>query len=140
MENTKLCYKCSTTKPLFDFNKSKSRKDGVQSICRDCSKQANNIGYRENPNRSKSVKENRDKVRKFNKRFITKYKIMCGCKLCNETEVACLDFHHLDPSMKEDNLARMDTCSISKIKEEIRKCVVLCSNCHRKLHAGLINL
>ena len=139
MENTfKTCYKCGTSKPLFDFNKSKSRKDGVQSICRPCSKEVNNSGYKQNPNRAKSVKENRDKTKKRNKRLINRYKSMCGCKFCGEKTIVCLDFHHLDPSIKEDNLSKMDAVSIGKIKEEIRKCIVVCSNCHRKLHANLI--
>lgn len=139
MENTfKTCYKCSISKPLFDFNKSKARKDGVQSICRLCSQEVNNLGYKQNPNRVKAVKENRDKTRKRNKRLINRYKVLCGCKFCNERTAICLDFHHLDPSVKEDNLSRMDCAPISKLKEEIRKCIVVCSNCHRKLHANLI--
>ena len=139
MEPTlKTCYKCSTNKPLFDFNRSKSRKDGVQSICRECSKEVNNLGYKHNPNRAKSIKDTRDRAKKRNKRLINRYKSMCGCKYCNERTTVCLDFHHLDPSIKEDNLSRMDTVSIDRIKEEIRKCIVVCSNCHRKLHANLI--
>ena len=139
MENTfKTCYKCGVSKPLFDFNKSKSRKDGVQSICRPCSKEVNNLGYIQNPNRAKSIKETRAKTREHNRRLTNKYKVLCGCKFCSERTAICLDFHHLDPSIKEDNLSKMSCVSINKLKEEIRKCIVVCSNCHRKLHANLI--
>lgn len=136
----KKCYRCECIKSEQDFNKSKSRKDGLQSVCRDCSKILNNTGYKENPNRSKSVKDNRDKVKSHNKRLLNKYKSICGCKFCQEKEPVCLDFHHLDPSVKEDNLSRMLTNSSDKLKQEIRKCIVLCSNCHRKLHANILSL
>jgi hypothetical protein len=63
-----------------------------------------------------------------------------GCYYCPESESICLDFHHRDPSEKS---FRMGTAvalgySVSRIREEIDKCVVMCSNCHRKLHAGLL--
>lgn len=30
--------------------------------------------------------------------------------------------------------------SLLKVEEEINKCIILCANCHRKLHAGIIKL
>jgi hypothetical protein len=27
-----------------------------------------------------------------------------------------------------------------KVRKEIEKCVLLCSNCHRKVHAGILNI
>jgi hypothetical protein len=49
------------------------------------------------------------------------------------------DFHHLDPSKKEIGIA----CQVQawrKIVNEAAKCVMVCSHCHRKIHAGLIVL
>ena len=47
----------------------------------------------------------------------------------------CLDFHHIDPSKKEGNIAKIIT-SISRkfLLSELEKCIVLCTNCHRKVH------
>ena len=58
-----------------------------------------------------------------------------GCSECNEGDVACLDFHHVD-GKKTDTVARMvgDGRRKDVIREEIRKCNVLCANCHRKHH------
>ncbi len=60
-----------------------------------------------------------------------------GCKVCGENHPACLDFHHRDPSLKLFNIGvSFGSYSIKKMKEEIAKCDVICSNCHRKLHAA----
>lgn len=71
------------------------------------------------------------------KRFLNRYKSLCGCKICNEKHPATLDFHHRDPSVKESTICQLAfgrKFSIARLKNEIRKCIVLCSNCHRKLH------
>jgi hypothetical protein len=36
---TKICKKCSVDKSLFDFNKNKSSKDGLQDNCKVCVKE-----------------------------------------------------------------------------------------------------
>lgn len=67
------------------------------------------------------------------------YKKTLKCSQCPEDHIACLDFHHLDPSKKEMSLSNLLTNGWSKerIMEEVDKCIVLCSNCHRKLHYAL---
>ena len=59
------------------------------------------------------------------------------CSRCSENDVVCLEFHHLDPSKKEIGLSQANRAGWSKkrILKEIEKCSVLCSNCHKKLHA-----
>lgn len=62
-----------------------------------------------------------------------KYKMAKGCKECgyNANPVA-LDFNHRDPSTKEFMpSSRMLTMSLKRIIAEVRKCDVLCANCHR---------
>ena len=61
-----------------------------------------------------------------------------GCIYCGETELVCLDFHHHDPKQKEFRLAEYHRKGIKRILNEIAKCDVVCANCHRKLHAGLL--
>lgn len=62
----------------------------------------------------------------------------CGCCICGETEPCCLDFHHLRD--KEFELAKAPDVSKERLYKELEKCIVLCANCHRKLHAGIISL
>lgn len=40
----KCCYKCHSDKPLSDFYKDKSRKDGVSTKCKDCARSYKNVG------------------------------------------------------------------------------------------------
>lgn len=58
-----------------------------------------------------------------------------GCQ-CGEKHPACLEFHHLDPSKKDDEISTMlkNGCSKESILTEIQKCLLMCSNCHKKLH------
>lgn len=61
--------------------------------------------------------------------------IRCGYNEC----YSALDFHHVDPSKKEyePRLLVNGFGSIKKMLKELEKCVMLCSNCHRSLHAGV---
>ena len=56
----------------------------------------------------------------------------CGYDKCLDA----LDFHHLDPT-KKDPKSFEKNVAWSILKEEIKKCILLCSNCHRELHAGI---
>lgn len=64
------------------------------------------------------------------------------CSVCGYCrDIKALDFHHLDESTKEFGLSdRGMTRSWAKVKAEVEKCVLLCANCHRELHSGLIVL
>lgn len=60
------------------------------------------------------------------------------CSECGEQKICCLDFHHRNPNEKELNISRLMSFGKTKILNEMTKCIVLCSNCHRKVHNGLI--
>ncbi len=61
------------------------------------------------------------------------------CKYCGYNRcIAALDFHHRDPLKKETEIGRIWQRSWNRIKEELDKCDLVCSNCHREIHAGLI--
>ena len=62
------------------------------------------------------------------------------CSLCPESEPVCLEFHHIDPSTKEFEIATAGYLMSGRMKRELDKCVILCSNCHHKVHAGLVCL
>jgi hypothetical protein len=88
-------------------------------------------------------KQNNDKRRRQKLRvwyleiLNTKYCISCG-----EKSTECLDWHHLDPSKKINGVTRMvhDKMPIKTILQEMDKCIIVCANCHRKIHANTICL
>ena len=80
----------------------------------------------------------RNQLQKQKTRLIIEEAKEGGCIKCNETEKACLDFHHLGD--KDTTVSSMLGMSEQRVRSEISKCVVLCANCHRKLHAGIIGL
>ncbi len=81
-------------------------------------------------------------VRKYFKQFLKSKKEEAGCAICGEREACCLAFHHLDPAQKEFELGRNSGqhMKMKTLMDEIDKCVVLCFNCHSKVHAGLLKV
>ena len=59
------------------------------------------------------------------------------CSICSESDPATIDLHHLDKDSKESIVSILVQHGTSwyKIVAEIEKCVSLCANCHRKVHA-----
>lgn len=73
------------------------------------------------------------------RRFMDRYKRLLSCAHCGyefkHFPKVC-DFHHPDPSKKDGKPANMASrgWGIAHIKEELRKCIPLCANCHRIEH------
>jgi transposase len=63
--------------------------------------------------------------------------VACGYSRC----VAALEFHHLEPAEKKFSLShRGVTRSMARARAEAGKCVLLCSNCHAEVEAGVRRL
>lgn len=60
-----------------------------------------------------------------------------GCCVCGYQKcLSALEFHHVDESRKEFSVSQ--TSNLELAKKEIEHCILLCANCHREAHAGLI--
>lgn len=132
----KICSKCKTVKPLNEFSKDTSRPGGLAYRCKECQSATQRSGYTERYG-DKARERNKEKSA-LNRKIISEYKASVGCSFCNEDDPVCLEFHHLDPSIKEIGIANNLASSIERIFEEIAKCICVCSNCHKKIHAGKI--
>lgn len=65
--------------------------------------------------------------------WLDKYTTAKGCSRCgyNENAVA-LDWDHVDPSQKSFSVgSRVPGAKLTTLFSEIRKCIILCANCHR---------
>lgn len=110
MTQTKTCNRCGEARTLDQFSKQKHGKHGVRGICKDCinSEQA----------------EKRKQLHAI--------KTATGCEICgyNESPYA-LQFDHIDPKEKKFNIGHYINAPL-KLAEELKKCRVLCANCHMR--------
>jgi len=107
-------------------------------------KEYNRKWRKENPEALKEYYQtNKERFRKHNQKnrnraseYIQEAKKGKSCCKCGyDKHHAALEFHHIDPSTKVLEVAAMvRTYGLEKIKEEIDKCILICSNCHRILH------
>ena len=92
--------------------------------------------------KSRSPEYKTNKIRRDKQRrdaviqAIREYKLAHPCA-CGESHPACLDFHHVSDD-KEATIGNVayKGWSLARVMKEIAKCIVICANCHRKLHAA----
>ena len=76
-----------------------------------------------------------DRRRELKARLITEAGGECAD--CGIVGPPCIyDFHHKDPRKKEVSVSQMSGYKEKRIREEVKKTVLLCSNCHRIRHHG----
>jgi hypothetical protein len=79
-----------------------------------------------------AVRKRRKKVRQM----AIDYKGGC-CQKCGYNKcIDALEFHHADSDGKDFSISEKGyTRSWAKVQEELDKCILLCANCHREIHA-----
>ena len=89
------------------------------------------------------IENNYTRVKSFRKRTkerAVNYKggkcILCGYDRC----IKALDFHHLNPKEKDFSISKNCNKAWDKVKIELDKCILVCSNCHREVHDNMHNL
>src|SRR3954468_6826416 len=133
----KTCCLCRAQKLGTDFNRDRKRRDGRQNVCRECSSMRSRLYYQNHTEAHREVtKKRRNEQRRLFKQRTDAIKQRFGCRVCGESDVVCLDFHHLDPSTKEFDIAAAMSAEWpwEKVPAEIRKCACLCANGDRKAH------
>lgn len=111
------CKICGESDPDKMMNKGQGRK--CLTLCKNCHN--TNTISRGRTNKSLYVEYKGGKCQK------------CDYSKCMEA----LEFHHIDPEYKDPTFQSMRYWGLEKAKLELDKCLLLCSNCHREIHAGL---
>ena len=128
----KQCYKCKLKKPLNKFA-FKNKAKGIRGpYCKKCQNSYNRKYYNK-----QEVVDKKGKRKRYIKSVVNRYKLLKGCFKCRYKKcAAALEFHHFKE--KDSAISNMIGCgySLNKIKVEIKKCGVICANCHRELHHG----
>ena len=125
------------------------KKQGIDSshkVCQKCGKEftVKTSGYNrvycydcvpDGDNKPKTGAE----MRSIIKKWVVEEKggrcIICGYSKCQDA----LELHHIDPTQKEFSISdrNLRYSDWPKIKKEIEKGILVCSNCHREIHSGL---
>ena len=132
----KRCIKCNEEKNTTEFRKDSNLKDGLRSECKTCSRSYQKDRY-QYIYAGRYVERNRAHRNELSRR-IRIIRELNPCTACGESDISCIDFHHVNEDEKEGLVTSFQ--SWSKIVNELTKCISLCANCHRKYHAGKIQL
>ena len=136
----KKCTACKLQKSITEFNKNKSRKDGLQSKCRACSKQY----AKEHYNKNKPYYKEKSKLyREHLRTKLDAVKQKSPCKDCgNFYHPVCMDFDHVNDDKVDSVSVLLTSASWEVVLEEISKCDLVCANCHRlrthKRYSGIV--
>ena len=127
----KLCSKCRQVLPLDNFTKNASKSDGLHHHCRECKRLGQAAWY------TSHSEEHAVRTNKRRRVYMAKFRnIKSGpCVDCRvEYPWYMMDFDHLPGTVKIGNVSDMIASEKSErlIMEEIAKCEVVCSNCHRE--------
>lgn len=129
----KYCCQCKREKPISAFGKNKRKKDGLAVWCKECRNGYTRHWYSEGIHaveHKQRVQKNKEEYRQW----FQQLKAGKQCCRCPESNPACLDFHHT--GKKDFSVSQWQRLGTSKkrLLAEVEKCIILCSNCHRKLH------
>ena len=115
-EGKRKCPKCNEMLGINEFN-SKRGIEGASSYCKRCT-------TTQTTERMKNLKIQ-----------MAGYKGGCCQKCGYDKYIGALEFHHIDPAKKDFNPSNLKRYKFDeKVKNELDKCVLLCSNCHRETH------
>jgi hypothetical protein len=85
-------------------------------------------------NKAKVLATTKASVKKYKEQWRS-FKATLSCVKCGQNHPATLDFHHIDSSTKEASVNKLIKYrAFKRAMEEVKKCVVLCANCHRIHH------
>ncbi len=131
LTNRRYCLKCS---PWKEHNTKKLHKTETKtSICSLCKRK---YEYIRNKGHTKKVCNscNQSLRRKRIKKILVD-ELGGKCSVCGyDKHIEVLQFHHKDPSMKKFGLGSSWNQSLKTLREESKKCIVLCANCHIEEH------
>ena len=130
------CACCKSIKEKDEFYSSKRNRSGVQSFCKECNKLWVRKRYIAN---KKYYDDKNRETRRNNQVYVLNFLRSHPCVACGENDPIVLDFDHIEKKLLSVSKMVTKLWSIKKIQEEIDKCQILCSNCHRRKTAKDFN-
>lgn len=127
----KKCSKCNRILSLDNFRWKNKALNKKHSRCKECESKIEKENYLQ---RKDAIITRAQQYKQENIELVNSYKQQ-GCCKCGEKRSYVLDFHHINPSEKDNTIAHMiKSSSLENLEKEIKKCILLCANCHREFH------
>ncbi|KKM03239.1 hypothetical protein LCGC14_1776470 [marine sediment metagenome] len=137
MADLKNCKKCGEDKEYKEFSKNRRRKDGHQDNCKACIKIRDAEQY--SRSKDKFAKWSKNRRLRVRKQVFT-YLLTHPCVECKERDIVVLEFDHRTQTTKRfDVMSATHGHSWKTIEAEIKKCDVVCANCHKRRTAKMMN-
>ena len=119
--------------------KTKTKTENKEHICRFCNETDKELFALRHGKYCLSICQKCDNERSSNRARNNKLKAVIykggKCSNCGYNKnIAALEFHHLDSRNKDPSFNKMKFWNFDKIKKELDKCDLVCSNCHREKH------
>lgn len=136
----KRCSRCREVKPIAEFHRDRTRKDGIQNYCKSCNIERAKRFYVDNPEKCKERdKRRKPRARDENRMRVLQYLLAHPCIDCGESDPVVLEFDHLRDKVRALSQLAGTAYAWKTIQAEIDKCVVRCANCHRRKTAREMN-
>jgi hypothetical protein len=126
------CKKCKEEKPLSEFYFRDKEKTKPTTYCKACNQQRVKEWRKTPEGKAKWYGYDKKRV-SSNKEWLIEQRSK-GCERCEEKRHYVIDFHHKNPDEKTFTIGSTNRWTITQLKNEIKKCIRLCANCHRELH------
>jgi hypothetical protein len=120
------CGRCDQVLPVTSFNR---RGEDYQWWCRDCFRKyfrARGQVHVEQSNAAKARRKRRAQ------RLVRTHLAAHPCVDCGETDTTVLEFDHLGRKRGDVSALAASGLSVGALREEIKRCEVVCANCHRR--------
>lgn len=130
----KKCKMCARVLPLTEFSRKNADRETWNSYCRACQREYSRGHYARNQekhNTRRYINQRRYVAR--NRQLMVEYLRDKPCVDCGLVDFVVMEFDHVKGT-KSDDVSRMlqNGTRWQRILEEIAKCDIRCSNCHRR--------
>lgn len=105
-------------------------KSSTRIYCYECSGESTRL---DNSTRKHQKTILRNNMKKQAVKLLGEKCSICGYNKC----IDALEFHHKNPNEKEFKIGSGNTMSWKEYKNEVSKCMLVCSNCHKEIHSKL---
>jgi 5-methylcytosine-specific restriction endonuclease McrA len=135
----KTCTKCGEDKLLSDYFVRDKKTGRMHAQCKECYKTHRQSYYTAHYQKYRQdylerAKKSRNRLKTIFRTNMIAYLIDKSCVECGEHDARVLEFDHVDPSQKKFMISQAVKLGYAwkDVLQELKKCQVLCANCHKR--------